>query len=50
MVNCDYENYGCHGGYLVTSAEFLMTEGTTTLDCKSYKNSVQKCTFECDDQ
>jgi hypothetical protein len=27
MVSCDFENFGCNGGYLVNSIDFLETEG-----------------------
>lgn len=30
MVNCNFENFGCKGGYMVPALDFLMTEGTTT--------------------
>ncbi len=49
MINCDYENYGCTGGYLVPGIDFLETEGTTSLECMSFKNKRQGCHFQCDD-
>ena len=30
MVNCNYENYGCSGGYLINSVDYLMVEGAVT--------------------
>ena len=30
MVNCNYENYGCLGGYLITSIDYLVVEGAVT--------------------
>ena len=36
MVNCNYENYGCVGGYLMTTIDYLMTEGAVPKDCIPY--------------
>lgn len=33
MVNCNYENYGCLGGYLMTSVDYLMVEGAVPQSC-----------------
>ena len=30
MVDCNYENYGCMGGYLITSIDYLMVEGAVS--------------------
>jgi len=36
MVNCNYENYGCAGGYLITSVDYLMVEGAVSNTCSPY--------------
>ena len=43
MVNCDFENSGCSGGYMVNAIDFLMTEGTVTYGCKPYLNKLDFC-------
>ena len=49
MVNCDFENSGCSGGYMVNAIDFLMTEGTVTYGCKPYLNILDFCDSRCDD-
>jgi hypothetical protein len=49
MVDCDYENFGCKGGYMVSAIDFLITEGVTTLNCMKYINDKKNgCSFTCD--
>ncbi len=48
MINCDYENFGCNGGYMIPAIDFLMTEGTTSYDCLAYQNKHNACYFKCD--
>ena len=48
MVNCDFENFGCTGGYFVPALDFLITEGVTTNQCLKYKNEKEECHFSCD--
>eukprot|EP00356_Strombidium_inclinatum_P013390 CAMPEP_0170481778 /NCGR_PEP_ID=MMETSP0208-20121228/2089_1 /TAXON_ID=197538 /ORGANISM="Strombidium inclinatum, Strain S3" /LENGTH=182 /DNA_ID=CAMNT_0010754541 /DNA_START=570 /DNA_END=1118 /DNA_ORIENTATION=+ len=50
MINCDFENYGCVGGYMVPAVDFLITEGVATESCVSYKNKYEQCSFRCDDE
>lgn len=38
MVNCDFENFGCEGGYVIPAIDFLITDGTTSNKCVKYKN------------
>ena len=45
MVNCDFENFGCKGGYVIPAIDFLITEGATTNKCVPYKNQNSKCVF-----
>jgi cathepsin B len=51
MIDCDFENFGCMGGYMIPAIDFLITEGVTTFDCMAYQNNVMDgCTFRCDDE
>ena len=50
MVNCAFENYGCMGGYLIPSVDFLITEGVATDTCKPYLYDKGKCDFKCESQ
>jgi len=36
MVACSFDNYGCNGGFLATSVDFLISEGITTDECLPY--------------
>jgi len=36
MVSCDFENYGCSGGFLSASVDFLETEGVASESCMPY--------------
>lgn len=36
MLDCAFENFGCGGGYLVPSIDFLTTDGVTPLECAPY--------------
>jgi hypothetical protein len=47
MVNCDYNNYGCTGGYLVNAIDFILTEGVTTADCVPYVDKDSTCSYKC---
>jgi len=49
MVNCNYENYGCYGGYLITSVDYLMVEGTVSNTCVPYIENHAVCNFNCSD-
>jgi hypothetical protein len=49
MVNCDFENFGCKGGYMVPAIDFLITEGVAEYDCLPYKNEKYPCSFRCED-
>ena len=49
MVDCDFENFGCKGGYMVPAMDFLQTEGTTTNACKAYRDDQNYCEMKCDD-
>ena len=49
MVNCNYENYGCSGGYLINSVDYLMVEGAVSADCMPYQESQQFCSYRCSD-
>ena len=45
MVNCNYENYGCLGGYLLTSIDYLMVEGSVSNTCVKYVEDNATCSF-----
>jgi cathepsin B len=47
MVACSFENYGCSGGFLVTSIDFLESEGVTSEECMPYQDGDSKCNFKC---
>ena len=49
LVDCNYENYGCEGGYLMTSMDYLMSEGTVPRDCMPYTGVTGTCTYRCAD-
>ena len=49
MVNCNYENYGCEGGYLVTSVDYLMVEGAVPEQCVPYIDDMNMCSYRCSD-
>uniref|UniRef100_A0A7S3I6F2 Peptidase C1A papain C-terminal domain-containing protein n=1 Tax=Favella ehrenbergii TaxID=182087 RepID=A0A7S3I6F2_9SPIT len=49
MVNCNYENYGCSGGYLVTSVDYLMVEGGVPEECVPYVDGGNVCSYRCSD-
>ena len=38
MINCDFENFGCHGGYFIPAIEYLQSDGTVSNQCKPYQN------------
>jgi len=50
MVDCDFENFGCRGGYMVPALDFLITEGVTNYDCLPYVNEKRPCSFSCEDK
>lgn len=47
MIDCDYESFGCGGGYLVPSIDFLTTDGVTSLSCAPYTQRSQNCELRC---
>lgn len=49
MVNCNYENYGCMGGYLITSVDYLMVEGAVSNKCVPYTGTSEMCGYRCSD-
>ena len=48
MVSCDFENFGCSGGYLIASVDYLEAEGVATEECMPYLDKDRYCFFECD--
>lgn len=52
MVNCDYSNGACNGGWLSSSLNYLQNEGLVSEDCLPYKSSkgdTYYCTYQCAD-
>jgi len=49
MVNCNYENFGCMGGYLMTTIDYLQTEGLVSNECVPYMGDRGMCTYRCSD-
>ena len=49
MVNCNFENYGCSGGYLLNSIDYLMVEGAVPANCMPYQEEQQYCSYRCSD-
>jgi hypothetical protein len=47
MINCDRENYGCAGGFLIPAIDFLVTEGVATETCVPYVEEKEHCNYEC---
>lgn len=47
MVGCAFSNFGCQGGYLFNTIDFLMGDGVTTEDCLKYEDKYTKCTSQC---
>lgn len=50
MVNCDVDNYGCAGGYLIPAIDFLITEGVATDTCVPYREDKEDCNFQCENK
>jgi C1A family cysteine protease len=48
MVSCDYNNFGCNGGYLAPSLTYLLSEGLVSENCLPYKNKGSLCAYKCD--
>jgi hypothetical protein len=38
MVACDFENFGCTGGFLVNTVDFMQTEGVVSEKCMPYQD------------
>ena len=49
LVNCNYENFGCSGGYLVNSIDYLQVEGAVAEQCVPYIDGTNICTYRCSD-
>ena len=47
MIDCDFENFGCEGGYIVPSIDFLTTDGVSTLECSPYTQKTHNCELKC---
>lgn len=49
MVACNFENFGCSGGQLITSIDFLEAEGIASESCMPYQDGDTYCNFKCID-
>ena len=49
MINCNYENFGCTGGYLMTTIDYLQIEGLVSNTCVPYAEKVNQCSYRCED-
>ena len=50
LVSCDYNNYGCDGGYLDYTWQYLQNSGAVTESCYPYESAsgvVPACKTEC---
>ena len=47
LVACDFENFGCNGGLLVNTVDFLQTEGVASEECMPYQDVDTSCQFKC---
>lgn len=47
MVSCDLENFGCGGGFLINSVDYLVSEGVVSESCMPYQEGDTQCTFAC---
>lgn len=48
MVNCNYENFGCAGGFLMPSIDYLQIEGVVPHDCVRYNAKAKACFYQCE--
>jgi cathepsin B len=49
LVACNFENFGCSGGLLVNTVDFLQTEGVASEECMPYQDIDTTCSFKCID-
>ena len=49
MVDCNMEQFGCMGGYLLNAIDYLMVEGAVTQQCIPYRENQSICTYRCAD-
>lgn len=48
MVDCNYENFSCLGGYLMTTIDYLQIDGLVTQECQGYQGMAKSCSYGCD--
>ena len=51
MVNCDFTNGGCNGGWLSNAVNYLVTDGVVADTCLPYASSEGRdfyCKFRCE--
>lgn len=49
MIDCNFENFSCLGGYLTTTIDYLQVDGVVTNQCQAYTGHANKCSYSCDD-
>lgn len=47
LVACNFENFGCSGGMLVNTIDYLMKEGIVSESCMPYQDGDSFCEFKC---
>ena len=47
MVDCDSNNFGCNGGYLLLAWNFIQKTGLVEDDCYPYTSGTTKVAGEC---
>lgn len=49
LIDCDFDDYGCDGGWPQTAWEYLRNKGVPSDQCYPYKAYGQSCTQKCTD-
>ena len=52
LVSCDYNNYGCNGGWMTNAILYMQNYGLYTTFCMPYDEETtvtKKCKYRCDD-
>lgn len=47
LVACNFENFGCNGGMLTNTVDYLMKEGIVSETCMPYQDGDSFCDFKC---
>ena len=49
LVSCSFENFGCNGGQLAETVDYIINEGIVSETCKPYMNQDSYCEYKCSD-